>query len=225
MTSKEIIITVLNHFFDFDNLNGNRDEYSLSEFTGYLNSKAGRDDIEMRRISGEMADSIPEYTRKTLSDISILIVLMNRYARGYIKQAMQDSLLHTPDEFSFLITLMTFKSLHKSELIKRQVMEKTSGTEVIRRLLKKGMIKESADQNDKRSKKISITKYGRDEVLRILPIMSNVSEIIAGNLSNEEINTLSYLLKKLDHFHNDIYMNKKEMSLNDILQKINGDSA
>jgi DNA-binding MarR family transcriptional regulator len=225
MTSKEIIITVLNHFFDFDNLNGNRDEYSLSEFTGYLNSKAGRDDIEMRRISGEMADSIPEYTRKTLSDISILIVLMNRYARGYIKQAMQDSLLHTPDEFSFLITLMTFKSLHKSELIKRQVMEKTSGTEVIRRLLKKGMIKESADQNDKRSKKISITKYGRDEVLRILPIMSNVSEIIAGNLSNEEINTLSYLLKKLNHFHNDIYMNKKEMSLNDILQKINGDSA
>jgi DNA-binding MarR family transcriptional regulator len=221
MTKQEIIITILNHFFDFDNLNGNRADYSMSEFIGYLNSRAGRDDIEMRKISGEIDGSFPEYTRKTLSDISILIVLMYRYAKGYIKKAMEESSLHTPDEFSFLITLMTFKSLRKSELITSQVMEKTSGTEVIRRLLKKGMITEIADTNDKRSKLISITKSGRDEILRILPLMSNVSEIVAGTLNNDEINTLSYLLKKLDHFHNDIYMNKRDMSLNEILGIIN----
>jgi len=225
MTRNEIIIKVLNHFFEFENQNGTRADFSLSEFVGYLNKNTGRGSLEMRNISGELRDSVPEYTNKTLSDISILIVLLNRYARGYLRQAMQGSLLHNPDEFAFLITLMTFRSLRKSELIKRQVMEKTTGTEIIRRLIDKGMIKERADRNDGRGKLISITNHGRDEIIRILPLMSDVSEIIAGNLNNEEVNTLSYLLKKLDHFHNNLYLNNKEMSLNDILLKTKSHSV
>jgi DNA-binding MarR family transcriptional regulator len=99
-------------------------------------------------------------------------------------------------------------------------MEKTSGTEVINRLIKRGMIFETADQNDKRSIRVSITKSGREEILRILPLMSKVTEIVVGNLSPEEINTLSYLLKKLDYFHNDIYINKRGEPLSDILSGI-----
>ncbi|MCU0410724.1 MAG: MarR family winged helix-turn-helix transcriptional regulator [Bacteroidales bacterium] len=220
MTRREIITTVLDHFFDFESQNVNREDYSFGEFIGYLNSKAGTDPVEMRKISGEKADSLPVYTSKTLSDISILLVLMYRYARGYIKQAMKESPLHTPDEFSFLITLMTCKSMRKSELISRQVMEKTSGTEVIKRLINKGMITERSDISDRRGKMLSITPAGSEEILRILPAMGNVSEIIAGNLSDVEINTLSYLLRKLDHFHNDIYLSKKELSLDEILLMI-----
>jgi DNA-binding MarR family transcriptional regulator len=111
---------------------------------------------------------------------------------------------------------MTYESLTKSELIAKQVMEKTSGSEVIRRLINKGMIIETADQNDKRSIRVAINRSGRDEILKILPLMSKVTKIVVGNLNAEEINTLSYLLKKLDHFHNDIYLNKKDQPLSDI---------
>jgi DNA-binding MarR family transcriptional regulator len=145
---------------------------------------------------------------------------MNRYAKWYIKKVLRDSLLQTPDEFSFLISLMTYDSLNKSELITKQIMEKTSGTEVINRLVKRGMIFETADQNDKRSIRVSITKSGREEILRILPLMTKVTEIVVGDLSAEEINTLSYLLKKLDYFHNDIYINKRGQPLSDILRGI-----
>jgi DNA-binding MarR family transcriptional regulator len=96
-------------------------------------------------------------------------------------------------------------------------MEKTSGSEIIRRLIKRGLIVESADENDKRSVRVSMTKSGREEILRILPLMSKVTKIVVGNLSTEEINTLSYLLKKLDYFHNDIYLHKKGQTLSDIL--------
>ena len=115
---------------------------------------------------------------------------------------------------------MTYDSLSKGELITKQVMEKTSGSEIIRRLIKKGLIVESPDENDKRSIRVSVTKYGREEILKILPIMSKVTKIVAGNLNAEEINTLSYLLKKLDYFHNDIYLNKKDQSLSDIFSGI-----
>jgi DNA-binding MarR family transcriptional regulator len=115
---------------------------------------------------------------------------------------------------------MTYDSLSKSELIAKQIMEKTSGTEIINRLVKRGMIFETSDENDKRSIRVSITKSGRDEIIKILPLMSMVTEIVVGNLSTEEINTLSYLLKKLDYFHNDIYLNKRGEPLSDILSEL-----
>ena len=219
MKKSEILTTLINHFFSFDAEKGNHEEYSIEEFIGYLNAKSGRQELVMREISGENKGWFKDEYRNTISDISILIVLMNRYAKGYIKKVLVDSLLQTPDEFSFLITLMTYDNLTKSALITKQVMEKTSGSEVIRRLIKRGMIAETADQNDKRSIRVAITKSGRDEILKILPLMSKVTKIIVGNLSAEEINTLSYLLKKLDYFHNDIYINKRGQTFSEIFSE------
>jgi DNA-binding MarR family transcriptional regulator len=220
MKKSEILTTLINHFFSFDAEKGNHEEYSIDEFIGYLNAKSGSQELAMREISGENKGWFKDEYRNTTSDISILIVLMNHYAKWYIKKVLRESHLQTPDEFSFLITLMTYDSLSKSELITKQVMEKTSGSEVIRRLIKRGLMVESADEDDKRSVRVSITRAGREEILKILPLMSKVSNIVVGNLSNKEINTLSYLLKKLDYFHNDIYLNKRDQSLSDIFSGI-----
>jgi len=220
MKKSEILTTLINQFFSFDAEKGNHEEYSMDEFIGYLNSKSGSQELAIREISGENKGWFKDEYRNTTSDISILIVLMNHYAKWYIKMVLRESHLQTPDEFSFLITLMTYDSLSKSELITKQVMEKTSGSEVIRRLIKRGFIVESADENDKRSIRVSITQSGREELFRVLPLMSKVTKIVVGNLSSEEIKTLSYLLKKLDYFHNDIYINKRGQPLSDILSGI-----
>ncbi len=217
MKKNVILATLINHFFEFDEEKGNQSEYSMDEFIGYLNSKSGNRELAMRELSGEKKEWLKNEYRSSETDISILIALMNHYAKRYIKKVLRDSNLQTPDEFSFLITLMTFDSLSKSELITKQVMEKTSGTEIIHRLIKRGMIVESADENDKRSIRVSISDSGREELLRILPQMSKVTKIVVGNLSSEEIRTLSYLLKKLDYFHNDIYINKRGQDLSEIL--------
>jgi len=220
MKKNEILTTLINRFFSFDDEKGNQEEYSIEEFIGYLNSKSGSQELPRRDISGKKKGMFGDEYSNTISDISILIVLMNHYAKWYIKKVLRKSYLQTPEEFSFLVTLMTYDSLSKSELITKQVMEKTSGSEIIRRLIKKGLIVESADENDKRSIRVSITKAGREEILRILPFMSKVATIVVGNLSAQEINTFSYLLKKLDYFHNDIYLNKKDQSLSDIFSGI-----
>lgn len=220
MRKSEILTTLINHFFSYDEESGDHEEYSIDDFIGYLNSKSGAKDLDMRKLSGEKTKWLNYEFRSASIDISILIVLMYHYAKGYIKKALRESYLETADEFSFLITLMTYDNLTKSELITKQVMEKTSGSEIIRRLVKRGLIVEYADEKDRRSMRVSITKIGREEILRILPVMGKVSEIVVGNLSTAEINTLSYLLKKLDYFHNDIYVNKRGHSLSEILNGI-----
>jgi DNA-binding MarR family transcriptional regulator len=141
---------------------------------------------------------------------------MYRYVRIYIKKALKESPIQTADEFSFLITLMTYESMTKTELITNQVMEKTSGTEIIKRLLKQGLICEFADQDDRRSVRVAITDKGRRVLIATFPGMDAVAKIVIGNLSEPEIRTLYYLLKKLDFYHNDIFQNKRGRSLEEL---------
>jgi len=198
MTKKDILTELIEQLFAFDEERGSTGDLNLADFLGYLNARAGVEITGMRKISGDGSPEIKQVYGSTSSDISILLVLMYRYAKGYIKKALKRSRLQTADEFSFLITLMTFESLTKTELINKQVMEKTSGAEIIKRLEHAGFINETEDLHDKRSVRVSITAEGRTEIYKILPAMGVVSRIITGNLTNEEINTLAYLLKKLD---------------------------
>ena len=215
MKKQEILKELIDRFFAYDSQKRQNDDYSLTEFIGYLNATTDNRTIGMRPIAGE-GDWIDKDYRSNNRDISILLVLMYRYAKGYIKKVMKNSRLQTADEFSFLITLMTWDSLTKSELVNKQVMEKTSGAEIIRRLVAKGFIHEFNDENDKRSVRVSITPEGRNEIISLLPGMNDVSRIVAGNLTPDETNTLAYLLKKLDYFHNDIYMNMRSASIKEI---------
>ena len=216
MKKGEILSFIINQFFIFDEVRDKRNDYSIEEFISYLDAQKGKEKLEFREFSGKNKTFIKKEYRDAVTDISILLVFMYRYAKGYLKKALRGSSLHTADEFSFLITIMTSESLRKSELIAKQIMEKTTGMEVINRLINSGLIVESADKKDKRSKIVSITKAGMDEIRSVIPLMGKVSEIIVGNLSNEEINTLAYLLKKLDYYHNDIYTKKKNLPLTDI---------
>ena len=133
---------------------------------------------------------------------------------------MKDSGLRTVDEFALLITLMTHESISKQELIKEQVLEKTSGIEIVNRLIRQGYVEQFDGEKDRRSKMLKITAQGRQEIIQILPRMNQVSKIVVGNLTQTEQNLLTFLMRKLDDFHNDIFMNEKDAGLEDILRRI-----
>ena len=58
-----------------------------------------------------------------------------------------------------------------------------------------------------------ITELGRNEIISLLPVIDTVADIVIANLSIEERNSLAYLLNKMDHYHNDIFQNKKNVEL------------
>jgi DNA-binding MarR family transcriptional regulator len=69
------------------------------------------------------------------------------------------------------------------------------------------------DEVDKRSVRVKITLLGRMELVKVLPNMNTVSKIVAGNLNETEKFMLAYMLRKLEHYHNDIFLNKKDAEL------------
>jgi DNA-binding MarR family transcriptional regulator len=217
--NKDLLIEIIELLNDFDSEYQGETPYSVKQFVGFLNNRIEVENISMRKIEGEEQPQIQELRNESSSDTAILITLMFRYAKNYIKKALQDSPIQTVDEFSFLITLLTYESLTKTELINKLVLEKTSGVEVIKRLLNQNMICEFADNHDKRSVRVAITDKGKEELWKILPDMAKVSKIVVGNLTASEVNSLAYLLKKLDFFHNDIFMNKRTLDLDQILNE------
>ena len=45
-----------------------------------------------------------------------------------------------------------------------------------------------------------------------------VSQIVTGNLNDAEKTMLAYMLRKLEHFHNDIFINKKDNELEELIK-------
>lgn len=223
MRTKHIIIDLLNYLEEFENQHKDTEKkLSTADFIGYLNAVHVPDTLSDDKIrGGKESWKVIQYTEnRSATNVSILVSLLYRYAKMYSRKAMKDSGLRTVDEFALLITLMTHESISKQELIKEQVLEKTSGIEIVNRLIRQGYVEQFDGEKDRRSKMLKITAQGRQEIIQILPRMNQVSKIVVGNLTQTEQNLLTFLMRKLDDFHNDIFMNEKDAGLEDILRRI-----
>lgn len=167
--------------------------------------------------AGPVTRSEPKPGEFDESILGKLITFMYRYARTYLRLALEGSPLLTSDDFTYLATVYGHQPLSKTEVIVRNIHEKPSGTEVIKRLLKQGLIAEQAHETDRRSKLLTITDTGREVLFQLFGRMSQVAHMIAGNLEPTERRQLLYLLLKLDHFHHDIFLHDRSRTFEELL--------
>lgn len=165
-------------------------------------------------ISNNMNDGLPkpepdwegkEAGRSPESIINTLIVHMNRYAKSYSRSAIFDSEFSTQEEFIYLIVLRSFGAMNKMELIKKNVQDKPTGMQIIKRLLKQGWIIQKNSESDKRSKIIELTRKGAATLEQQMDKIRQATSIVTGDLTHREKMELIRLLTKLDHFHKPIY--------------------
>ena len=152
-------------------------------------------------------------------NLSSLVGTLYRYVKTYSKKAFENSIIQNIEEFTYMAFLLSYGKMTKSELISRNVHEKTTGMEIIRRLIGYGFVVQSDDAQDKRSQNVEITEGGRIEIMKLFQEMSKVSTIVSGNLTEQEKMILSYLLNKLDGFHRHIYDHEKHDNLDSLMEK------
>jgi DNA-binding MarR family transcriptional regulator len=207
MKSYDLIHQLINLVAEMETENQGK-EVSLQNFTGFLLNKVGdttasTGDNEVR--FGENDSAALDIAFQLDNNISRLFVFMSRYAKYYLKKALEGTPLQTAEDFTALAILLTHPHLSKSELISYNLQEKTSGTEVIRRLIAHGLVKQWDDTKDKRSKHIAITEEGKSLLYQVFVHTNYVGKIITGNLTVAEKFTLQYLLQKLESFHLEHY--------------------
>lgn len=168
------------------------DAGNLKPFILWLNSKLFAD---------EHADHVNHDTDVLDMELTFLLALQHRHYKAYAKAALGESELSSPEGFSFLYHLSLVDSYRKMELIKMHLIEPPSGIEVLKRLLKKQLIEEFDDPDDKRAKRVRISKTGKKEMQLIMPKMQDVFTSMTADMSmNEKLHVVSFL-KHMNNYH------------------------
>jgi DNA-binding MarR family transcriptional regulator len=188
---------------------------SLTNFAAWLNGQIVNKKSGETKMSSQMIS--PYETVESV--IGKLLSFMYRYSRNYSKKSLENTPLITPDDFTYLAVLFSRGSMTKMELIDAHMQEKTSGIEIIKRLLKNGLAEQFNDETDKRSKRLVVTPKGQQVLLSIFPRMANVASLTGGNLTNEEKMQLIYLLNKLHIFHHAIHLENRNLYPEEILKE------
>lgn len=181
---------------------------SLAEFGIWLN--------EQTYLTGQPESAgHKEIIGRNEIDIEIgkLVIYMNRYAKLLIRKALNDFPELVNEDFTYLYILMTCESMTKMQLIDKNIHEKPTGLEVIKRLLKYGLVAERDDEHDKRSKRVFLTEKGKATFYRSLGQMGKVSKLVSGKLTLEEKQQLYTILKKLEDFHNGLFLKQRDINI------------
>lgn len=133
-----------------------------------------------------------------------LITRLYKSVKFYFKDILAQNNLNSLDDFTILATTIWKGQSTKKELCIYNMIDISTGMEIIRRLAKNGMLTEIQNQEDKREKLITITPFGVTTLINIFEESSKIPDVMS-DLEDEKRVELIQVLEKLNHFHTQIY--------------------
>lgn len=153
-------------------------------------------------------------------EIAMLVSCVYRYAKLYSKKALAGISISSIDEFTYLAQLLRGTQPSKTELIEENIHEKTTGTEILRRLIGNGLIEQFDDPNDRRSKRLKLSGPGLELMSQIMPRMNQVATLVGGELNGAEKQQLAGLLQKLHLFHYPLFLNERDIPIEELAKRV-----
>jgi DNA-binding MarR family transcriptional regulator len=203
MEKFELLKTLINQL-DLYYLN-NENEKNLDSFITWANMQIDfskqNDSLNSSKKFGDADENLNISLSDIDNGIAILNGLMYRYGRMYSKVALEHSTSLSIEEFSFLATLSSFSECTKTELINAMIFEKSTGIEIIKRLVLANLASEEINPIDKRSRLLKITQQGSQVLYASFSQMEIVSKEITSVLELHEKKALHYILIKLEKYH------------------------
>lgn len=151
--------------------------------------------------------------------IAALLGRMNRFSVFYTKKAFQGLPISSATEFGILAGIQTLGNPRKTDVINFNLLEKTTGTELIKRMIQDGLVSETDDDDDKRSKRVRLTEKGEHLAEEAVKRLWEMSEVVTGNLSDKQKEELAEMLNELEDFHANIYFHQAELSVEEIVKR------
>ena len=225
MKSKRLLTELLDYIDLFEQSFPEEEELTLKSFLVFVESM--HEGEHALRASSAETSTPPPHSR-TPREVSIArhLSLLHRYSKGYIKRALFASEhLQSEEEYSYLASLFNGVPHSKTELNSLNAMEKTSGAEIIRRLVAKGFAEERPDERDRRSVLVSITPRGRAELMKVFPQLHTAAQLISAPLEERQQATLDFLLKYICQALSTLPMAKSDTDLGELLLHFKPDSS
>ncbi|MFC0771607.1 MarR family winged helix-turn-helix transcriptional regulator [Terrimonas alba] len=131
----------------------------------------------------------------------LLLKIIGRISKlnmSYANMALKGTDLNQIEEFGMLVTIQQEKNPKKTEVIFANLFELSSGTDMLNRLKKRGLIKEFDDEEDKRSKRLSLTPKGEKTVLICYERVKKNARMMLHGLAEDDKLLCIQLLKNIE---------------------------
>lgn len=131
--------------------------------------------------------------------VAILIARLERFLHQLTKPVLKSAGM-SDDEFVVLVTLLYLPRATKTQLLRQCLIEIPTGSELLKRMKKAGLISEMQNPDDGRSAFIEITSHGRQQLRSVFERLMQAEDAMAV-LTEQEKDTLLFLLERLDLHH------------------------
>jgi DNA-binding MarR family transcriptional regulator len=216
MTSIEVLKILMTHLEAYEQTVDEKDQLSVEGLLAHIYAGSDVDELTSDWIeTGNKNESyLPNNVERVIAQH---LLITYRYIKFYGKIALLHSPIRSLEEFAIMATLLQVRECSKSELIRRNIFEKSSGIELINRLIKAGLLEQVHHPTDMRTQLIRLTSKGVSALTNVFQQMDLLGRVATAPLQQGEKLQLAALLKKLDAFHFKNYHEKNAQDLSDYL--------
>ena len=122
--------------------------------------------------------------------------------RTCLKQALREEPGIELEWYYFLHTINTRKATRKTDLISINLLfEPTTGIDILNRMIRAGLLVEKIDPADKRARLLSITKEGKNILIRAEREAHKIADLLFGDLPAAQQEAIQQLLTAIENKH------------------------
>ncbi len=183
---------------------------SLGDFaTWLLQEGPSEKEIESDATQADLQDYFNKNTEHydyvdSNSEASYLLWRLNKFLRTYTKALFVEVGLSSQDEFAILAHVDYKKECSKKEAVEENLIDMSTGIDIIRRLIKRELLVDRPNKDDKRERLVKLTSKGRGILHKVYAGFASVQDILV-NMDSPQRKQLINLLKKLDNAHTEIH--------------------
>lgn len=158
----------------------------------------------------------------------LLLKIIGRISKlnmAYANIALKGTELNQIEEFGILQTIKKEKNPKKTEVIYANLFELSSGTDMLNRMKKRGLIKEYDDKEDKRSKRIELTPKGEKVAEVCLANIEKNATMLMNDLANDDKDLCIQLLKNVEIKFSALWQKHKRKKFEEIYKELMKDKT
>jgi len=156
--------------------------------------------------------------------LMILLRRIGKYHIVYSNKALEGTGLDQIEEFGILVTIYNQVNPIKSEAIYNNIMELSSGTNMLNRMKKRGLINEHDDKEDKRTKRLKLTAKGEEALGKAKVRVLEVAKMMVNVLSEEDKQLCLHILTPVSNRFAGTFPKHKNKAFDEILKEIMGEA-
>jgi len=145
-----------------------------------------------------------------------MIGRIHKLNMSYANNALENTGIKQVEEFGILLTVQQEQNPKKSEVIYANLFELSSGTDMLNRLIRRGLIKEHDDKDDKRSKRIELTSAGAKAIELCTARMRKVAGMMTIDLSEDDKQLCIQLLKNIEVKYSALWQQHKDKPFDEV---------